>query len=326
MSGTYKLRALSVTTNTNTNGTVAAPAGALCMGCTLPEAVFAANDSKVTDQNITFPGGEALLRYNTEYYLDGAAVPTPFGSLPPGFTPTSASIRSKVNFASNGTTFRRFVQFASLLEEVEIIVGAGVINSTPFPNPTIPSALNLLNNGMGIRHLLAGIGANNVQIDLLEIEGNYDSVAFQYTLDPAAGSDVEANTPDINGEPANNGTLITIESDPLDPTHLLLDELTISVTCGSVIIKTQTETLLEFWIPSSCSGSGSTNITATGNGVQFSGSVNLGALNILETDGSGIYVITPGKTNDTLYSSERDGTTRDVKIPNPLGKTGFVGG
>ncbi len=55
----------------------------------------------------------------------------------------------------------------------------------------------------------------------------------------------------------------------------------------------------------------------------FSGSVPLGNFIILLTNGSGIYQFQTGKTNDTLYSSARDGSTYDVKIPNPFGKTGF---
>ncbi len=58
-------------------------------------------------------------------------------------------------------------------------------------------------------------------------------------------------------------------------------------------------------------------------GTRFSGSVPLGDFVIIEAEGSGLYRFTMGKTNDTLYTAERDGTTYDVKIPNPGGKTGF---
>lgn len=58
-------------------------------------------------------------------------------------------------------------------------------------------------------------------------------------------------------------------------------------------------------------------------GHQFEGSVTLATFTILNFEGSGIYTLVPGKTNDTLYSSTRNGTTYDVKIPNPFGKTGF---
>jgi hypothetical protein len=58
-------------------------------------------------------------------------------------------------------------------------------------------------------------------------------------------------------------------------------------------------------------------------GPGFSGSVTLGNFVILVANGSGLYRFVMGKTNDTLYSVARDGTTYDVKIPNPGGKTAF---
>lgn len=58
---------------------------------------------------------------------------------------------------------------------------------------------------------------------------------------------------------------------------------------------------------------------------EFSGSINLEVLEILYVDTSGVYQIVPGKTNDTLYSGDRDGTTVDVAIPKPFIRTGFVG-
>jgi hypothetical protein len=58
-------------------------------------------------------------------------------------------------------------------------------------------------------------------------------------------------------------------------------------------------------------------------GTQFSGTVALGNFTILVANGSGLYRFTLGKTNDTLYSAARDGSTYDVKIPNPGAKTGF---
>lgn len=64
-------------------------------------------------------------------------------------------------------------------------------------------------------------------------------------------------------------------------------------------------------------------ISEPGRGRQFSGTVPLAAFTILVARGSGIYRFIPNKANDTLYNSERDGETHDVKIPNPLGKTGF---
>lgn len=58
-------------------------------------------------------------------------------------------------------------------------------------------------------------------------------------------------------------------------------------------------------------------------GRQFGGNVPLGSFTIIYADGSGLYRFVLGKTNDTIYDGDRDGTTYDVKIPNPGGKTGF---
>ena len=59
---------------------------------------------------------------------------------------------------------------------------------------------------------------------------------------------------------------------------------------------------------------------------QFSGSVTLGKLvTLFFLNATGIYTITAGKTNDTIYDNDNGGTV-DVKIPNPFWKTGFVGG
>lgn len=58
-------------------------------------------------------------------------------------------------------------------------------------------------------------------------------------------------------------------------------------------------------------------------GTQFGGTVVLGNFVILVADGSGLYRFTIGQTHDTLYAGDRDGTTYNVKIPNPGGKTGF---
>lgn len=51
--------------------------------------------------------------------------------------------------------------------------------------------------------------------------------------------------------------------------------------------------------------------------------IALGELTILIANASGIYTLTQGKTNDTLYL-RADSSTFDFKIPNPFGKTGLV--
>lgn len=57
---------------------------------------------------------------------------------------------------------------------------------------------------------------------------------------------------------------------------------------------------------------------------EFSGEVTIGTFEIEFADTSGIYNITPNKTNDTLY--DREGDTIDVAIPKPFIRTGFISG
>lgn len=58
-------------------------------------------------------------------------------------------------------------------------------------------------------------------------------------------------------------------------------------------------------------------------GTEFAGNVRLGNFVILYANGSGLYRFEIGQRHDTLYAPNRDGTTYNVKIPNPGGKTGF---
>jgi hypothetical protein len=54
------------------------------------------------------------------------------------------------------------------------------------------------------------------------------------------------------------------------------------------------------------------------------GTVYVGALQVLLTDVSGIYTISPNKRNDTLYDRNNPGETIDVAIPTPKAKLGFI--
>lgn len=67
-------------------------------------------------------------------------------------------------------------------------------------------------------------------------------------------------------------------------------------------------------------------ISSPPNGKHFTGTVPLGNFTIIVARGSGLYRFVTEKRNDTLYSSSRDGSTYDVKIPDPGAKTGFIKG
>ena len=247
----------------------------------------------------------------TNWQLAGDVVGTfAFAGLPAGFTPTSAlGVCSVV--LNNGSGLCTFTvqmggeTFAADATSANIFTGQ--------------SALDLNNDNIIITGHTQNNCGDNVSINPLgtniTISGTWTAFAFTWDF-PQDGEEI-----DIQDDP-----LVTITSgtDPL--TDLNLEELTIAMGSCPIEIVTQTPTLLVFRVPASCSGDGTLDVVATGNGVQFSGSVTLGTLDILLTNASGIYKLTMGKRNDTLYSSARDGSTYNVKIPNPKAKTGFIGG
>ena len=107
------------------------------------------------------------------------------------------------------------------------------------------------------------------------------------------------------------GHLITLVlgSGSQDP-YLIVDDV-IYYWINLVFI--QTDFQMQFYLPFGFGRyAGPVTITLIGNGTQFSGSVLAGVLNVLYADASGIYSLTEGQTNDTLYF--RDGYTTDIKF------------
>lgn len=70
---------------------------------------------------------------------------------------------------------------------------------------------------------------------------------------------------------------------------------------------------------------GTVTVSVVGNGTIFSDSIPIGTLTVFFEDGSGIYQIVKGKTTDTVYDPVRDGSTVETAIPDPLGRTGYIG-
>lgn len=280
-----------------------------------------------TPYNNSAGPGSWLLRLaidTSDILLDGITH-VPFSGLPTGFRITSARIRTIWGSAASGVDI--FLQ-SNQLDEQHVVDNDNPISPSDFinlifdydfgtfPQPTI---LDVVNNGAGLRLIISGSGfiqfgaGGSTFSGSFIISGDYEIDFFTYSLSPTSGSN------------AHIGQTIRITSDG-SAGSLQLDQLTISLACGTVIPDIQTATEFVFIIPDSCDNFGPTDIVATGNGVQFSGDVVLGTLTILLANASGIYKLVKGKSNDTLYSGARDGTTYTVKIPNPFAKTGFIGG
>ncbi len=267
----------------------------------------------VASGSITFLG---------KFYLDGSLTPTEFIDLPSGFTILTANLGIKTLVALNsypdtdyyitggGTGEMKIPQSASLTYLLSL---AGLV-----PTPLI------LNTAFTLRVDKNAAGGDQGFYNFLT-SGTYVIRDFTYSLDNKS-------------QPIRPGvSRVTITSDPLDSDHLKLNQLDLTTpititdansdTIPAPTIISQTEFKLVFLV-NSFGGPEPQVITinVTGDGTQFSGSVPLGKLEtIYFINAPGIYRIVSGKTNDTLYDVENGGTI-DVQIPDPFGKTGFIGG
>jgi hypothetical protein len=120
--------------------------------------------------------------------------------------------------------------------------------------------------------------------------------------------------------PMNLLNIIQVDILYLDSTQILQ---TIVVPASTFTI--QTQNLLTFTMPPIVGATPPVvTIVLVGDGTQFSGSVELGSLQtIYFIDGSGIYTLSPGATNDNLYVN---GTNQTVAtpIPTPYIKTALI--
>lgn len=259
------------------------------------------------------PGGPAKLTFTGQWFLDGSGTPTDFASLPSGFTVDTCTMTIRCgtlwsNAYAAGYTY--IVTFANEINTPVPNVASLIATITPVP---LPDAIAV--NGFLAFGLTKSMAVGNETYHGFIVSGDYSLFQFAYNMPQ-------------DGEDAAVGETITItsnfSSDPLN--SMDLTHVTLSMACGLIVPVIQTTDLFTFLVPESCDAAGLQTLTATGDGTQFSGSVPLGTLTILLTNASGIYTLVPGKRQDTYYSSHRDGSTINIKIPNPTGRTGFIGG
>jgi hypothetical protein len=256
--------------------------------------------------------------FGNSCYLDGSLIPISFDTLPAGFTPLTAEVKVEVDLTNNANFY---------LQQNEL--AQGTINSKTFPYSLIPTALSLFNNGCGFRAVLdSSAGSSAIfYIYNLRIEGTYTIQASQFTLEnsniPVKTGDkakvstyIAAGSAGISGQTQQgilNG-VAQIQLSYIDP--ITGDTEYIYLDSNSYYIILQEYNILWFYIPfgfnlSFRTRGGNVNISLIGNGVQFSGTVLLGTLQVLAEDASGIYSLVSGQTSDELYF--REGYTTNIQ-------------
>lgn len=224
-----------------------------------------------------------------------------YDELPDGFTILTGIL--SVLIEGNNFSIGDFMsaQFGILPSQIDSNLGDSVFN--PIFNISGMKISDFIDNILNLQsrtsNLPVGAGSTSHQFFGLSISGTYDIEQFQFTfnLQPS--------------QPVKPGDPVVITSDPKDPKHLNLKNLTLTITPEDpdddpIPVKkilVQTESYLEFLLPDfSLKKPKILEIELIGNGVQFSGSVSAGILDTIYFNAaSGIYVLTPGKTTDTLY-------------------------
>lgn len=274
------------------------------------------------------------------YYLDGSSTPIPFASLPAGFTPLTAVVMFNIDFAPAGSAVYNLQQGSGV---------NGVNNTTSFAYAVAPSSLSLYNNGCGIKVSCPAIGDTIGPIYNLRIEGTYGIASTQYTIDNATTPktygdriSISLNTTGFassggfsggKGKNVENGSLFGTTHIDLSWTDPFLGDRLVTIIVGGPsdvipgievdgvfiawvdLVFVLEDAFLMFYLPPPSAmklHSGTTTISVSLRGTTFSGSVALGTLDVLFTDGSGIYFLDEDQTHDIFY--KRDGFTTDESI------------
>lgn len=262
--------------------------------------------------------------------LDGNA-PISFFGLPSGFTLTSAII-SIIALSDGNPAFQEdlYLQLDSLTESSVFHLD---LNGLPlacnfaysFNPPFSPTMLDIMSNGFGFRCTFAN---NQRQILLYSYSftGTYEIQQFKFVLQnptvPVRVGDKVKITSSTGGLDGVKQIILSY-TDPvtkiLRTISLNIDNQNPSITVDNItiyglnFIVIQDPFNLWFYLPWNLGPKAKTvKIVVVGNGTQFSGSVTLGTLQILNEDASGIYSLIKGQTNDILYF--RDGYITDTKL------------
>lgn len=159
------------------------------------------------------------------------------------------------------------------------------------------------------------------------INGTFDIIDYQFTLDTPTPIDPSVTNPITITDSPEEALLNTV-------TEVIINYIDEDGTPVEIIILppfiVATPTLLTFLLPVLPGSPITYTVSIVGTG--FSGIVLLGTLaTIFFNGGSGIYRLVVGQKFDTCYINPTEpesalGDSVDVNIPDPFGKTGFIGG
>jgi hypothetical protein len=285
-----------------------------------------------------------LIPDSRNIFLDGAASPTPESNLPIGFRAYAATLTTQVAEGGDLSTTRSLVVGAT--------VGTEGSSTLAYPS-TPPLSLNsILATTFGMNWQTTA--TSDIAIYILRITGFYDIMTWSWEI--ANGVELPDGTKLFDPEEIIEITSEDIYSPgnpPGNPTGTgpcldIVTEIVFSwtdpvtgfetITVAALDFNEQTCFTISFPLPETLPEDIPITVTPKspnfppieppeGTGTEFDGSVLLGPIIILNTLTSGLYKIVADKTDDTMYiDSPNSDDTVEIAIPDPFGKTGFIGG
>ena len=268
-----------------------------------------------------------------DMYIDGNTTPTPYNNLPSGFLLQTAIFNCGILPSACDVDTSVDISCAP---NVPLTLGTAV--SPPGPSVTFPlSPLALCGlNTLAIlvtKDVFTSSGRLTAVYDVTlapivapysgnQLAGYYGTyVRWSTTLNVVKISDTEVNVTDSAGQLGD----FNHATDPFQFHYTILATGAISAVTAA-IIGVRTGSLVRLTPPSPPVGYDPTIPPVTvgrSNSGNLFGGVILGS--VIIANYSGLYVITPGKSNDTYYDRVNGGT-EDFKIPDPFIKTGFIDG
>jgi len=268
--------------------------------------------------------------------VDGVA--TDFAGLPAGFTITGLTLNLVIQ-THNGVADggNNCYSVFKVLHGLDTLYNDPTIaNGNHFPlaltvDITGMSPIDLFSDHWKFQMTSAANNAAATGCGSLPYASAVDSITGFYLTGTYALENFQFNLNNSSQPVESNVTQVTITSDPDDPDHLKLDQLDpttpiqvdgTDVPLINIISQSEFELVFVIFFTGTPQV---VTVSVTGNGTQFSGSVTLGKLEtIYFLNAPGIYFLDSSATADVLYDTDNGGTI-EVAIPDPFGKTGFIG-
>jgi hypothetical protein len=264
--------------------------------------------------------------FGNDWYLDGSSIPISFAGLPAGFTLTSCflNINAFASFLGNpGEDVSAHAYWDGSSGLSVDLPSSGLlenVNYDIFTNHPNVTSIDLEAASFGIisNNVTISLGGYlNLGIIYIYISGTYEISQSKFTLDtttPVYIGDKVKFTSNFIGPGAGFVGKVGI-LDGVKQIQLVyqINGTPQTITISSEYMIIQQSDMLWFYLPNDLGTfTGDVKVVFVGDGVQFSGSVMAGILQVLYEDASGIYKLAKGQTNDILYF--RSGYTTDLNI------------